>query len=203
LQSINSEDAVTWSVFGTLAASPLASRVSFLNWLLTYLRDNDRIRGGFQPSLDLHNKWCSIDLWRRIPHPDTHGLNGPELDFVLDADRVLVFGEAKWNSGVAGRQGKKKDKTQLQLRCEFLHWAQRVYEADRTLLVLAVIRRESELQKTLATLHADATACAVGGTLRVVAGCVTWEELCYSSNHPRYNYLRQYYDWKSAAHPKP
>jgi hypothetical protein len=34
LQSLNSEDAITWSYFGPFMAEPPESRATFLNWLL-------------------------------------------------------------------------------------------------------------------------------------------------------------------------
>ncbi|GEM_PF-424387 len=199
LQSINSEDAITWSVFGTLASAPVDARVDFLNWVLEYLIAKGRLQGAFQPTMVLTNSWCSVDLWRRTPHPDTHGLNGPELDFILDGDRVLVFGESKWKSSEAKGQGKEKDKTQMQLRCEFLQWAERVYGPDRLLLALMVVRDERLVDRILKRLVATANTCAVGDLPRVMVGVLTWKELCYESNHPRADDLRMYYEWKSAT----
>src|SRR4051812_34726989 len=111
LQSLNSEDAVTWSYFGPFLAETFAERAAFANWLvdrvgLSELRRSER---------------CQLDLWRRIPHPDrTTSSGGPELDVVLDADTVVVFVEAKWRSKEATNQGITGTKSQLQLRRDFL-----------------------------------------------------------------------------------
>lgn len=76
LQSLHSENAVTWSYFGPLAYSSSHARAAFLDWLLGRL--------GLTDGTD--STTCSIDLWRRVPHPDKSLPGGPELDFVLDSD---------------------------------------------------------------------------------------------------------------------
>ena len=60
LQSINSEDAITWSYFGCFISETAASRAGLLNWLLerTGLAEHST------------SERCQLDLWRRIPHPD-------------------------------------------------------------------------------------------------------------------------------------
>jgi hypothetical protein len=92
---------------GTLSAATLLVRTAFLNWLLKRI------------GLTANEKDCSIELWRRIPHPDTQGMGGPEIDFLLQGDRTIVFGEAKWRSGEGSGQGVSGTKSQLQLRREF------------------------------------------------------------------------------------
>lgn len=82
LQSLHSEDAVTWSYFGPLAVEPPEARADFLTWLLLQL-GLDNWTG---------SERASIDLWRRVPHPDKSLPGGPELDFVIDGDRCVVFG---------------------------------------------------------------------------------------------------------------
>jgi hypothetical protein len=61
-----------------------------------------------------------IFLWRRIPHSDTLVPGGPEIDFGILTENAVILGEAKWQSGTGTRQGKRKDKDQIQLRGEFL-----------------------------------------------------------------------------------
>src|SRR4051794_38351564 len=75
LQSLHSEDAITWSYFGPFLAETPASRARFLNWLLKRLELDEFASNGS----------CQLDLWRRIPHPDRPTASGgPELDIVLD-----------------------------------------------------------------------------------------------------------------------
>src|SRR4051794_27427343 len=68
LQSLHSEDSVTWSFFGTLAWAGPERAAQFLNWLWGRL--------GLPWT---ENRRCEIDLWRRIIHPETKGMGGPEL----------------------------------------------------------------------------------------------------------------------------
>lgn len=53
-------------------------------------------------------------------HPDKSLPGGPELDFIVDGDRCVVFGKAKWLSGEGRGHGIAGDKGQIQLRREFL-----------------------------------------------------------------------------------
>lgn len=107
LQSMHSEDAITWSYFGPIAGEPAATRASLLRWLARSVG----MTGG--------DETCSISLWRRIPHPDTLVSGGPELDVLLVGDRNVLAIEAKWRSSEGLGQGKERNKGQMQLRKEF------------------------------------------------------------------------------------
>lgn len=107
LQSLRSEDALTWSVFGTLHYFPEQTKVLFVNSLLRCIGE----------SLIVND--CSIQLWERITHPDTGGAGGPELDFLIVCDKLVILGESKWMADEDKHQGKNNDKSQLQLRVEF------------------------------------------------------------------------------------
>jgi hypothetical protein len=105
LQSANSEDAMTWSVFGPLIYGDASARVALLNWICD--------RSG----LPADNSVCAIDLWRTIAHPQKPAAsNGPELDAILVGDRTVVFVEAKWGSPEGTGQGPSGTATQMQLR---------------------------------------------------------------------------------------
>ncbi len=108
LQSLTSEDAITWSVFGILSYFTKAEQIRFVNSLLSKIGIGAEIKD------------CLISLWTKIAHPDTAGLGGPELDFLIIGDKVVLFGESKWKSEISQNQGKDKNKDQLQLRVEFL-----------------------------------------------------------------------------------
>jgi len=79
LQSLNSEDAITWSVFGTVA---LSQKHLLEKWLgdLFHLLDLD----------DATTDKAEIFLWRRIPHPDTLVSGGPEIDFGIITRNTLL-----------------------------------------------------------------------------------------------------------------
>jgi len=107
LQSLNSEDAITWSFFGPLMYGPVEWRHHFATVLFEAI--------GLQAPRSV-----AIWLWRRIPHPEKPAsTGGPEIDFGLRSESCLVFGEAKWNSPVGVRQGIAKDRTQLDLRLAY------------------------------------------------------------------------------------
>ncbi len=169
LQSLHSEDAITWSVFGTMACSPEDHQVRFSNWLLE------------QTELPWRNRGCVMELWRRIPHPDTLVSGGPEIDVIVQGDQGVVLVEAKWRSSVAGRQGKLKDKDQIQLRCEFLaKYGSRVYGTSN-FLVLGVGLEPVPLKD---------------GASSVRVRWLTWEKICGYSGHPNGSEIGRYFQWK-------
>ena len=108
LQSMHSEDAVTWSTFGPLKYSSKNDQRLFVNGLMESI------------GLKSNSKEVSISLWRRVPHPDTLVSGGPEIDFTIVSDDFVILGEAKWLSSVGKAQGKDRNKDQIQLRHEFL-----------------------------------------------------------------------------------
>ena len=135
LQSLRSEDAITWSVFGTLHYFPTELQVQFVNSLLNAIDEKQQVNA------------CSIQLWTRIAHPDTLVSGGPELDVQIVGDKVVIFGECKWTSKVAKAQGKEKDKDQLQLRTEYQqNYGRAIFNNAEKLTVLAVGRSEEKNQ---------------------------------------------------------
>ena len=107
LQSLNSEDAITWSFFGPLIYGPNAWREQFASHLFQAL--------GLSTS-----SLVALWLWRRIPHPEKPAsTGGPEIDFGIHCERALVLGEAKWNSQIGSGQGVAGNRTQLDLRVAY------------------------------------------------------------------------------------
>lgn len=109
LQSVHSEDAVTWSLFGPLAHAPSHVRAAYATQLIATT---------LEPVVG--TEAAHIWLWRRLPHPDTLVPGGPEIDFGVQTERVLFLGEAKWRSSIGaarGADGSKDDgsKDQVQL----------------------------------------------------------------------------------------
>lgn len=167
LQSLRSEDAITWSVFGTLQYFPKEHQIEFINSLLTHVRWIDE---------KLHVNDCLIQLWTRIAHPDTLVSGGPELDFQIVSDKLVIFGESKWTSNVAKGQGRKKDKNQLQLRTEFLQkYGRKMFHKATRLLVLVVGLSERQNDNY---------------------PYIAWEEICSKIQHPLGNEIKSYYLWK-------
>lgn len=172
LQSIHSEDAITWSVFGTVAHSQNNIQNKFVYDLLQ--------RIGIQ-SKQVEN--TEIFLWRRIPHPDTLVSGGPEIDFGILTQDTLLLGEAKWKSSVGTAQGKNKDKDQIQLRVEFLQkYAPKFYPAVKQFVVLGV-----GLINDVTENYFDHSVKCIG---------TTWSEICSLESHPNHSELLRYLSWK-------
>jgi hypothetical protein len=173
LQSINSEDAITWSFFGPLMLAADSARTTFLNWLCEKLA---------LPTTQ--NNCCTIDLWRRIPHPQKPAAPGPELDAVVDGDQVVVFVEAKWRSPEGIGQGPQGTATQMQLRREFFErWGTGLY-AGRGMVVLGL------------TLGDPIAAVAESDEREVAVSSLTWDALAGYEQHPNGDEFARYLSWK-------
>lgn len=178
LQSLHSEDALTWSVFGPLAYAGIEHKRNFATALLHSLG---------LPCSPPEN--VAIWLWRRLPHPDTLVSGGPEIDFGLQTDDTLLLGEAKWFSGVGQLQGIAKDKDQLTLRKEFCrNYGGQFFGGYQRLVILGVSLTTPMMESEDETLPC--------GTLHMRS--TTWQDLCQLSEHPLSNELQRYLDWKKA-----
>ena len=172
LQSLHSEDAITWSVFGTAAR---AQRRLFQVWLADLLK--------LLKISEASSEQPEIFLWRRIPHPDTLVSGGPEIDVGIITENALIFCEAKWQSQVGTAQGKKKDKDQIQLRGEFLKkYGVKLYPQAA---VLAVVGLSLFPNSFLNTAPGD-----------VLFRSATWEDVCSLPSHPYGDEVRRYFQWK-------
>ena len=171
LQSLHSEDALTWSFFGPLTYQAPAEQAAFLNWLLERLE------------LEADNSLCEVGLFRRIPHPDKQSMGGPENDFAIIGDRCVVLGEAKWRSPVGTRQGVNKDSDQISLRLQFLSQRGRRIFGDRRFVVLGMWRSLD-----------DAIPAEAPEGVRYAS--LTWADLCEYERHPLASEFRAYLAWK-------
>lgn len=108
LQSVNSEDALTWNVFGRIGHESKERQAAFASRILGLLDISDTA-----PT-------AQVWVWRRLPHPETLSGNGPELDFGILIGRTLVLGENKWHGSVTQRQGLQQDRDQIEMRISFL-----------------------------------------------------------------------------------
>ena len=158
IQSVHSEDAVTWSLFGPLAYESGEVRVRFVSELLTTV-------GVTETPSSAH-----IWLWRRIPHPDNRVPGGPEIDVGIQTARTLILIEAKWRSAVGAAQGVNHAKDQVQLRVEFCEkYGALIYPEVERFIVLMLDRGGKGLsdgQRDLGTQVvqlADASWYQLGG----------------------------------------
>jgi hypothetical protein len=100
LQSINSEDTVTWSVFGVYSIDLWAG---------------DLLSLAFPAD---HSAVWNVLFWQRLPHPEDGKIqHGPEADVILKSDSTWAYAiEAKWTADIDRKQGRSLDKTQLEMR---------------------------------------------------------------------------------------
>lgn len=107
LQSLNSEDSVTWAVFGTLGLCEPSTAAQWFRCLLSEA-SGEAMQRSESPA-------CFAP-WQRIPHPQTHGWGGPEIDFYFADSTTCCLLEAKWRSDMDEEQGKGRDVSQLEIR---------------------------------------------------------------------------------------
>lgn len=176
LQSINSEDAITWSVFGPLIYAPEITRVKFCTRLFHMID---------LPLLP--PKSATISLWPRKLHPHTMRSGGPEIDFLVETPEVVIVGEAKWRSPVGTSQGIDKDKNQIEIRQDFLKsFGRRDYPTVTTFVVLGVYLNEPFLREQNSQL----------GDAKILLRNVSWEAVCNINPHPTEEELPRYFQWK-------
>lgn len=176
LQSVHSEDAITWSVFGPLIYATEKIRAGFCTQLFQLI----------EPSLS-PPKSVTIFLWHRVRHPDTCTCSGPEIDFLLETPEVVIVGEAKWLSSVGTHQGTSKKKSQIELRKEYLEkFGRSDYPTVKTFVVLVISLNEH------VKLQQD---CQVGDA-EILFRNVSWESVCNIKPHPAEEELLNYYKWK-------
>lgn len=173
LQSLNSEDAITWSVFGTISRSDRKQREA---WLADFFRLIDLPAEALPICAD-------ICLWRRIPHPDNLVPGGPEIDFSIITENAVILGEAKWKSGVGKAQGKLKEKDQIQLRGEFLKkYGKKFFPQCPYHIVVGISLYDNSFKNTVPE----------GVNFKTTL----WEDVCSLSSHPLSDEVERYLKWK-------
>jgi hypothetical protein len=126
-------------------------------------------------------------LWRRVPHPETLVSGGPEIDFALQGERVLVLGEAKWRSLLGRGQGVAGDLDQLQLwRMVVERWHRAFYPTTSRFVIL-LVGREQVAQPEDFTL----------GPVTLHVRQATWGDVASIGAHPHREELARYVAWKA------
>lgn len=177
LQSVHSEDALTWSAFGPLVYTEQEVRDEYARALLALLHVPVR-----------SNEPARIWLWRRIPHPDNLAPGGPEIDVGIQVGGVLIYGEAKWRSAVSTSQGVAGNKDQIRLRREFCErYGRTFYPGIERFVVLGIAPKHGIVPQ------ADRWCGVADLHLRDV----TWDELAGLHEHPCRDELQRYLAWKT------
>jgi hypothetical protein len=178
-QSANSEDAVTFSWFGTLAAASTETRRAAVQWLYGRIG----IAGVANAPL--------IDQWPRVFHPNAPGsARGPELDARIDDPGVaLIYLEAKWNAAIGTGRGKAAGAPddQIVLRRDSLRSDPALKADEREFVMLGISPSKPELA---AWRESD------GDRRSVTVAWLTWDELATCPEHPRAAEFARYVAWK-------
>jgi len=174
LQSLHSEDAIVWSVFGTICRFSCEIQKKWISGFLKIMKLD---------KYDLDKP--EIFLWRRFNHPETLGARGPEIDFGINAGKIVILGEAKWKSRIIRRQGKKRNLNQLQIREKWLdEIGSKVFpEAEKIIVVVGLEELENYYFENI-------------GTYSQNCHFVSWEALCDLSSHPLFKEIQKYLKWK-------
>jgi hypothetical protein len=176
LQSLHSEDAITWSVFGPICYADTAARAAFARSFLDLVEIEC---GPFSNA--------AIWLWRRLPHPETLVSGGPEIDFGIQTETAFVLGEAKWMSAVARNQGVSRERTQIELRQEFCEkYGSRIVPDCKHFVVVSVSLCGDLLTKATTT----------AGDVALHSRDATWDAVVELDSHPLREELRSYLAWK-------
>jgi len=107
LQSIKSEDAISWSLFGNMSNMTYSVQNAFYKEILVSTKLGE-------------DSLVSMRMWQRLPHPENGDSKGPEIDVLIVGEKHYFLVECKWTSGIGEKQGKGKDKDQIQIRKEFI-----------------------------------------------------------------------------------
>jgi len=174
LQSLTSEDAITWSVFGTLNYFSKEEKIKFVQSLFKHLNLKPKVND------------CLIGLWTKIMHPDTQKLGGPELDFLIISDSIVLLGESKWGSKISENQGENKNKDQIQLRLDFKKkYAKKIFKG-KDCYVLLIVKDQSDAKKFREIYKIYKKECRIS----------SWKKICNDLEHPLKDELIKYYEWK-------
>lgn len=179
LQSINSEDAITWSVFGSLSRYCNDIRTNYVNDLIKKIGCHDIE----------DTRSSEISLWRRLPHPGNLTPGGPEIDFLIQTENTLVLGESKWKSKIGINQGVKGDQDQIGLRIGFIEkYAKVIYPEVKNYIVLVVGIEAQPEDKIRKYQNVDNRV-----------KYTDWKEVINIAKHPLHTELKRYFDWKLAT----
>jgi hypothetical protein len=187
-QSLRSEDAVTWSWFGTLALADEQARARTIQWLY------DRLGLGSTASARVN-----IDQWQRVVHPNAlSSPKGPEIDVRIDdPGAALVYVESKWGASLGtgkGAAGGTLD-DQIVLRRDSLRKDPALAgDPDRPYLVLGVSDDPPDLAIYDEARNAD-------GLRPVSIAWITWDDLAACDAHPHAEEFARYLAWKREHAP--
>jgi hypothetical protein len=182
VQSVNSEDTVTWSVFGCARDE---------GWL------NDLLAEVFGPA-ERPELW-DLSLWSRIRHPDTgSSAHGPESDVVLENGEWKYVIEAKWTSDISIH---KNGQNQIQMRAYQAHMNDAPPEKTGVIVVAPRAARyrcalhEDSIFRRYFAPQGDGYA-QLGPARELNAQALTWERLVDIIAGRGRPQLQKYLNWR-------
>lgn len=177
LQSLNSEDSVTWAVFGTLGLCEPSTAAQWFRCLLSEA-SGETMQRSASPA-------CFAP-WQRIPHPQTHGWGGPEIDFYFADSTTCCLLEAKWRSDMDEEQGKGRDVSQLEMRLKAIPHLRRLSSPqDYVILMVTLPPSQAKYEVLREWFEVDAAGKFIprAETTRKAQNCgarilcVSWDEV--------------------------
>jgi hypothetical protein len=175
LQSIRSEDAITWSCFGPIAHANNSIRSAFV--------------AAFFKKIELPQQkvpTAEIWFWRRTIHPEKMNMGGPEIDFGIITPDTVLLGEAKWKSPEAKGQGINKDRGQIELRLQLFDKYWKIFGRKTQFVIVALsLKGNMVAQETRET----------GGRI-IATRDVTWDDVASISENPFQADFTRYLAWK-------
>jgi len=177
LQSLASEDALTFSYLGLIWLLGQSEVARFTDWLMREL------------DLPVAKGTAIMDFWRRIPHAQTGGRNGSEFDWAVARQDLLLLAENEFSGPQGSNLGVNCDLTQVEMLREYaMKRGCAVHPSVTSFVVLGVTscgRPEIAPQEDI----------DLGGAWLHVRN-VTWQHLASYRGHPSGTEFADYYEWR-------
>jgi len=178
LQSLASEDTITFSYLGPIWLLGSLEVAKFTDWLMREL-ELPVGRAGM----------AMMDFWRRIPHAQSGGRNGSEFDWAVVRPELLLLVENEFSGTQSSNLGVNCDLKQVEMLREYaMNWGRVFHPSVTKFVILGVTscgRSEIAPQEDI----------DLGGAWVHVRN-VTWQHLASYRGHPSGTEFADYYAWR-------
>lgn len=180
LQSLASEDAITFSYFGPIWLRGSTEVARFTDWLVRELE------------LPLRKTaTANMEFWRRIPHAQTAGRNGSEFDWAVQSANLLLFSENEFCGSHASNLGIRCDLSQVEMLREYvIKWGAALHPSVERFVILYITPfalAQSAVQEDF----------PIGRAWLHIRN-LTWQHLSSYRGHPLGTEFGEYFDWRCA-----
>lgn len=179
LQSLASEDALTFSYFSPIWLKGPMEVARFTDWLMRDLE------------LPLRKTaTANVEFWRRInPHAQTAGRNGSEFDWAVQSANLLLLSENEFCGTQASNLGINCDLSQVEMLREYvIKWGAAVHPSVERFVILYITQcalAQSAVQEDL----------PIGRAWLHIRN-LTWQHLSSYTGHPLGTEFGEYCDWR-------